>query len=183
MIINPLDNVEVRDDGHKYALRPIKAGENVIKYGMPIGHATADIAAGEHVHVHNVATNLGDCLEYEYRPDSAVSGPTPPFEGDVPKILAYRRRDGRVGIRRRLGELEALHVGRKVVAVGRNVEKLSQHLGVHVEVPDREDGVAARADQTDQRRAHLRLFLRRSGYPYGIPRRHPPPRRRDQDDP
>ena len=99
MIINPLDNVEVRDDGHKYALRPIKAGENVIKYGMPIGHATADIAAGEHVHVHNVATNLGDCLEYEYRPDAAVSGPTPTFEGDVPKILAYRRRDGRVGIR------------------------------------------------------------------------------------
>ena len=99
MIINPLDNVEVRDDGHKYALRLIKAGENVIKYGMPIGHATADIAAGEHVHVHNVATNLGDCLEYEYRPDAAVSEPTPPFEGDVPKILAYRRRDGRVGIR------------------------------------------------------------------------------------
>jgi altronate hydrolase len=99
MIINPLDNVEVRDDGHKYALRLIKAGENVIKYGMPIGHATADIAAGEHVHVHNVATNLGDCLEYEYRPDAAVSEPAPTFEGDVPKILAYRRRDGRVGIR------------------------------------------------------------------------------------
>ena len=99
MIINPLDNVEVRDDGHKYALRLLKAGENVIKYGMPIGHATADIAAGEHVHVHNVATNLGDCLEYEYRPDAAVSQPQPPFKGELPKILAYRRRDGRVGIR------------------------------------------------------------------------------------
>ena len=99
MIINPLDNVEVRDDGHKYALRLIKAGENVIKYGMPIGYATADIAVGEHVHVHNVATNLGDCLEYEYRPDAAVSQPQPPFKGELPKILAYRRRDGRVGIR------------------------------------------------------------------------------------
>ena len=99
MIINPLDNVEVRDDGHKYALRLIKAGENVIKYGMPIGHATADIAVGEHVHIHNVATNLGDCLEYEYRPDAAVSQPQPPFKGELPKILAYRRRDGRVGIR------------------------------------------------------------------------------------
>ena len=31
MIIHPLDNVEVRDDGHKYAIRPIAPGENVIK--------------------------------------------------------------------------------------------------------------------------------------------------------
>lgn len=65
MIIDSKDNVEVRDDGHKYAIRPIAAGEDVIKYGMSIGHATADIAAGEHVHVHNVATNLGGTLEYE----------------------------------------------------------------------------------------------------------------------
>lgn len=39
--------------GHKVALRPIAAGESVIKYGIPIGRATRDIAAGEHVHVHN----------------------------------------------------------------------------------------------------------------------------------
>lgn len=39
--------------GHKVALRPIAAGEPVIKYGIPIGRATRDIAAGEHVHVHN----------------------------------------------------------------------------------------------------------------------------------
>ena len=59
MVIHPLDNVEIRADGHKYARRAIRAGENVVKYGMPIGHATRDIAPGEHVHVHNVATNLG----------------------------------------------------------------------------------------------------------------------------
>jgi SAF domain len=40
--------------GHKAALRPIANGDLVIKHGRPIGHATADIAAGEHVHVHNV---------------------------------------------------------------------------------------------------------------------------------
>lgn len=39
--------------GHKAALRPIAEGEAVIKYGVTIGHATAAIAAGEHVHVHN----------------------------------------------------------------------------------------------------------------------------------
>jgi altronate hydrolase len=98
MIINPLDNVEVREDGHKYAIKPIKVGENVVKYGMPIGHATADIAVGEHVHVHNVATNLGECLQYEYRPDKVV------FENakkadKIPYFMGYRRKDGRAAIR------------------------------------------------------------------------------------
>jgi hypothetical protein len=40
--------------GHKASLQPIAEGELVIKHGRPIGRATADIAAGEHVHVHNV---------------------------------------------------------------------------------------------------------------------------------
>lgn len=40
--------------GHKFALRPIAKGEPIIKYGLPIGLATAGIAPGEHVHVHNV---------------------------------------------------------------------------------------------------------------------------------
>ena len=96
MIINPADNVEVREDGHKYAVREIKSGENVIKYGMPIGHATRDIKVGEHVHVHNVATNLGECLEYEYEP---VSVPPAEKPASPPTIRAYRRKDGRVGIR------------------------------------------------------------------------------------
>ena len=72
MVIHPSDNVEVRADGHKYALRPIAKGENVIKYGMPVGHATADIAAGEHVHTHNLATNLGEKVEYRYAPRAAA---------------------------------------------------------------------------------------------------------------
>ena len=45
--------------GHKIALRAIRAGEAVIKYGSPIGTATADIAAGAHVHTHNVASARG----------------------------------------------------------------------------------------------------------------------------
>ena len=98
MIINPLDNVEVRQDGHKYAIKPIKAGENVVKYGMPIGHATCDVAVGDHVHVHNVSTNLGECLEYEYRPDASLSEPVKKVN-DIPVFKAYRRKDGRVGVR------------------------------------------------------------------------------------
>ncbi len=42
--------------GHKFALKNVDVGEPVIKYGEPIGHATAKIARGEHVHVHNVAS-------------------------------------------------------------------------------------------------------------------------------
>ena len=88
MIIHPLDNVEIRDDGHKYALRAIRAGENVVKYGMPIGHATRDIAPGEHVHVHNVATNLGDNLTYAYEPDPVVSEPAP-RAAEIPTFKGY----------------------------------------------------------------------------------------------
>lgn len=45
--------------GHKVALTPIGSGESVVKYGNPIGTATADIAAGAHVHVHNLASTRG----------------------------------------------------------------------------------------------------------------------------
>jgi altronate hydrolase len=45
--------------GHKVALAPIGSGENVVKYGNPIGTATVDIAIGAHVHVHNVASTRG----------------------------------------------------------------------------------------------------------------------------
>ena len=45
--------------GHKVALRSIRAGEPVVKYGSPIGIATTDIAAGMHVHTHNVESTRG----------------------------------------------------------------------------------------------------------------------------
>ena len=54
--------------GHKMAVKPIKNGENVIKYGFPIGHATADAAPGSWMHTHNVHTNLSGEVEYSYNP-------------------------------------------------------------------------------------------------------------------
>ena len=45
--------------GHKIALCDIAVGQAVIKYGSPIGLATAPIAAGAHVHTHNVASSRG----------------------------------------------------------------------------------------------------------------------------
>lgn len=45
--------------GHKFALRKIERGEDVVKYGEPIGQTTASISRGEHVHVHNVVSHRG----------------------------------------------------------------------------------------------------------------------------
>jgi hypothetical protein len=43
--------------GHKIAVRPVAAGQRIMKYGAPIGRATRDITVGEHVHVHNLASD------------------------------------------------------------------------------------------------------------------------------
>ena len=42
--------------GHKLAIKPLKAGDTVIKYGTDIGKVVADIGPGEHAHVHNIKT-------------------------------------------------------------------------------------------------------------------------------
>lgn len=44
-------------EGHKVAYKNINQGEQIIKYGFPIGVATRDIRAGEWVHTHNIASN------------------------------------------------------------------------------------------------------------------------------
>ena len=45
------------DVGHKFAVRPIKTGERIVKYGAPVGSASADIAPGEYVHIHNLQSD------------------------------------------------------------------------------------------------------------------------------
>src|SRR6185312_1820178 len=97
--------------GHKFALGLIRAGEAAIKYGFPIGVATVDIRAGEHVHTHNLANALDDVvvmpgasacdkngrkseisdLKFEIS-DSKSQISDLKFDG-------FRRADGRVGIR------------------------------------------------------------------------------------
>jgi len=57
-----LDGVKVRVDtrisvGHKLGARQIAKGEKIFKWGAPIGSATRDIAAGEHVHTHNLQSD------------------------------------------------------------------------------------------------------------------------------
>ena len=113
--IHPLDNVAVDTaTGHKQALAFISCGADVVKYGFPIGRATADIKAGEHVHTHNMTTALGEKLSYEYTPVAGAAEQSITGNG-VSKttvgnneaemaskpltFLAYIRPNGDIGIR------------------------------------------------------------------------------------
>jgi len=94
-------SVIVRQDigaGHKVAVRDVAAGETVVKYGHPIGHATQPIRAGDWVHSHNLATDLSTNLVYEFEPRPnlpIVRQPEATFQG-------YRRDNGDVGVRNTL---------------------------------------------------------------------------------
>ncbi len=50
--------------GHKIAAAPIRHGQKVVKYGLPIGSATCDIAPGEHVHTHNMKSDYIQSFTY-----------------------------------------------------------------------------------------------------------------------
>ena len=93
--INPVDNVCVDlNSGHKVACQDINEGDDVIKYGMPIGQATCFIKTGDRVHSHNLKTKLGDLLNYKYSGGAEALPPTEPF-----MINAYIRKNGDIGIR------------------------------------------------------------------------------------
>ncbi len=95
------DGVAVADrvpSGHKIALRAIRPGEAVLKYGQLIGVATAPIAPGAHVHVHNLGMGAHS-QDYAFGADAR---PLP-----VPKAQAtfqgFHRPSGRIGTRNYLG--------------------------------------------------------------------------------
>lgn len=93
--------IQLKEDirrGHKFAIEDIKEGENVMKYGAPIGHATKSIFKGEWIHSHNTKTNLSGVSEYQF--DQALNeiiedNRNLTFDG-------YRRKNGDVGIRNEL---------------------------------------------------------------------------------
>lgn len=80
--------------GHKFALKDIEAGEDIIKYGAPIGHATQFITQGSWIHTHNMKTNLGDVLSYTYNPVTITKETS-----DQRTFKGYRRKNGKVGVR------------------------------------------------------------------------------------
>ena len=115
--INPADNVAVAlqdlskgavvegvtlsmdiPRGHKIVLHDLKAGENVVKYGFPIGHVTRDAAAGTMVDHTCIKTNLEGLLEYSYQP-ALVDIPDAPLKRT---FKGFRRADGQVGVRNQI---------------------------------------------------------------------------------
>lgn len=81
--------------GHKVLIRDTQKGEDIIKYGYPIGHACQNLKAGQWVNEHNLATNLTGKLTYEYHPVEAKVNALP----DHRTFNGYVRKNGEVGIR------------------------------------------------------------------------------------
>ncbi len=135
--INPADNVAVALEdlrkgevvegvtltmdiprGHKIVLKDLKANDNVIKYGFPIGHVTRDAAAGTLVNHECIKTNLEGLLEYKYEPLDYVKADNDPSQTktfstrkgsekvlsapEVRTFKGYRRADGQVGVRNQI---------------------------------------------------------------------------------
>ena len=81
--------------GHKVLIKDVKEGEDIIKYGYPIGHARQKMKAGDWVNENNLKTNLSGTLEYTYNPvgeELAIKKENRTFKG-------YKRKNGDVGVR------------------------------------------------------------------------------------
>ncbi len=95
MKINDFDNVELDlSCGQKKAIRDIKKGEKVVKYGEIIGHATKDIKKDELVHMHNLASDISFDVEFSCKAEGKVNSSFSPLTFD-----GYIRSDGRIGVR------------------------------------------------------------------------------------
>ena len=81
--------------GHKILIKDVTKGENIIKYGYPIGHARQNLEAGDWVNENNLKTNLSGTLTYEYQPVEEKL--CIPDEGRT--FNGYVRANGEVGIR------------------------------------------------------------------------------------
>ena len=120
MRIHEKDNVRVNiENGHKYALARIAKGENVIKYGQPIGHAICDIAEGEWVHTHNLATNLSGKIAYDY-----CEFAFPEIKSSNLTFMGYPRKNGDVGIR------NDIYIVVTVGCVNKLAEQIAKRTGV-----------------------------------------------------
>ena len=115
--------------GHKVLLTDKKEGEDIIKYGYPIGHAAKNLKAGEWVNENNLKTNLAGTLEYTYNPvDEKLNIPVEnrTFKGFV-------RKNGDVGIRNEIW----------IVPTVGCVNGIAEQLAKRLETETRLDGIDA----------------------------------------
>ena len=115
--------------GHKVLLTDKKEGEDIIKYGYPIGHAAKDLKAGEWVNENNLKTNLAGTLEYTYNPvDEKLNIPV-----ENRTFKGYVRNNGDVGIRNEIW----------IVPTVGCVNGIAEQLAKRLETETRLDGIDA----------------------------------------
>ena len=81
--------------GHKVLLKDTSKGEDIIKYGYPIGHAIEDLKAGDWVNENNLKTNLAGTLDYTYSPVNN----TLDIADEKRTFMGYQRKNGDIGVR------------------------------------------------------------------------------------
>ncbi|SMR83988.1 altronate hydrolase [Aliiroseovarius halocynthiae] len=105
--------------GHKIATRAVSAGENIVKYGQIIGQAKADIAAGDHVHIHNLGMGAHQ-QDYGF---ASQNTPLPAIT-ETRQFQGFHRADGRVGTRNYVGIVTSVNcsgsVARFIAEAARN---------------------------------------------------------------
>ena len=98
--------------GHKVAVRALAQGEEIRRYGQIIGFATAPIAPGAHVHVHNMG--MGDfAKDYAYTEDARPTA----MSNTERQFMGIRRGDGRVATRNYIGILTSVNCSAHVAGL------------------------------------------------------------------
>ena len=117
--------IEPIPSGHKIATAAIVSGEPVRKYGQVIGVATRDIAAGAHVHVHNLAVSDLRAAAEAGRAWQRREAPR--------SFMGYRRKDGRVGTRNYIGVLTSVNCS---ATVARHIAEAADKSGLLAGFPN-----------------------------------------------
>jgi altronate dehydratase len=129
-VTNPL--VQAVPRGHKIASNAIAKGAKVLRYGQVIGIATQDIAAGEHIHVHNLGMGAHEA-DYAFGVDMRPL----PEPARKRHFMGYHRADGGVGTRNYLGILTSVNCSG---SVARFIAEAAERQGLLDDFPN-VDGV------------------------------------------
>lgn len=161
-----IDGIEIMlnndvPSGHKFLLCDLKQGDNVIKYGFPIGHVKEDHLAGDWIDDRNIKTNLSGVLEYSYNPVEVKMG-----KGDEPMYFnGYRRNNGDIGIRNEIWVVPT--VGCVNGIAGKLAERLRAEISEKEEAKDFPDRIRVAAfphnygcSQLSEDHENTRIILR-----------------------
>ncbi len=134
------ENITLTSDvpaGHKILLTDLAEGENVIKYGYPIGHLKENHQKGDWVCHDHIKTNLAGLLDYEYHPVGPNELTNPAYAEWFPQepltFQGYRRKNGEVGIRNEVWIVPT--VGCVNGIVNQLAEKLKQEVNPQPSTP------------------------------------------------